>query len=132
MTRFKTPLAVRWAFVAAVLVVSGAARARAAVEFEVTLDPAAARQAVSGRLYVFLSQRPLVEPRDGVNWFAPEPLFGIDVKDFQPGTSRRVNDAADGFPDRLSKLPPGKYRAQALLGHNPDSIEPKPRAGESI
>ena len=92
------------------------------VEFEVTLDPAVAPQAVSGRLYVFLSQRPVQEPRDGPNWFAPEPFFGIDVKDFQPGTARRVNDAADGFPDRLSKLPPGKYRAQALLGHNPDLL----------
>ena len=122
MTRFRMPLAIRCALTAAAFVLAGAAQVRAAVEFEVTLDPAVAQHAVSGRLYVFLSQRPLIEPRDGVNWFAPEPLFGIDVKDFQPGTTRRVHDTADGFPDRLSKLAPGRYRAQALLGHNPDSI----------
>jgi S-formylglutathione hydrolase FrmB len=119
--RLRMPLARSCAFVAAAaLVWVASAAARAAVEFEVTLDPAVAQQAVSGRLYVFLSQRPLQEPRDGPNWFSPEPFFGLDVKDFQPGTARRINDAADGFPDRLSKLPPGKYRAQALLGHNPD------------
>jgi hypothetical protein len=114
-------LAVLWAFAAAI-VLAGAATTRAAIEFDVTLDPAVARQLVSGRLYVFLSPRPVQEPRDGPNWFSPEPFFAVDVKDFQPGTSRRLNDAADGFPERLSKLPPGRYRAQALLGHNPDYI----------
>ena len=121
MIRFRIRLAVQYsAMVAVAIVLSGSAIARAAVEFEVTLDPAVAQQPVSGRLYVFLSQHPFQEPRDGPNWFAPEPFFGIDVKDFQPGTTRRVDDAAAGFPNRLSKLAPGKYRAQALLGHNPD------------
>ncbi len=59
----------------------------------------------------------------GPDWFHPEPFFRVDVKDFRPGTSRRVGDAADGFPERLSKLPPGTYRAQALLAHNLDRIE---------
>lgn len=97
--------------------------ARASVEFEVRLDPAATRQAVSGRLYVFLSQGLFGEPRDGPDWFSPEPFFAIDVKVFQPGTTRRITDAADGFPNRLSKLRPGPYRAQALLAHNPDHSE---------
>ena len=133
MTQLGRTLAAIYRFVAVTAILFAAsAAASAAVEFDVTLDPAVASQAVSGRLYVFLSQRPSHEPRDGPNWFAPEPFFGIDVRDFKPGTSRRVNDAADGFPDRLSKLPPGHYRAQAVLGHNPDSIEPKPSAGESV
>ncbi|HEX3997727.1 MAG TPA: alpha/beta hydrolase [Pirellulales bacterium] len=108
--------------VALVVAMGRAAAARAAVEFDVRLDPATATHAVSGRLYVFLSRRPSGEPRDGPDWFAPEPFFGMDVKDFQPGTDRLLNDAADGFPDRLSKLRPGRYRAQALLGHNPDRL----------
>jgi len=111
-----------WAIAGAAIALAGSATARASVAFEVTLDPAVAPQAVSGRLLVFLSQRPFQEPRDGPNWFAPEPFFGIDVKDFQPGSARRVTDGAAGFPDRLSKLPPGRYHAQALLGHNPDFL----------
>lgn len=109
-----------------------AANTRAAVEFEVTLDPAIAAQAVSGRLYVFLSQRGFREPRDGPNWFSPEPFFGADVKAFQPGDVRRVTDAADGFPDRLSKLPPGHYRAQAVLGHNADRSDQSHAPGNAF
>jgi len=112
-----------WRVACATALMLAATAARASVEFDVTLDPAAAQGAVSGRLFVFLSQRPFHEPRDGPDWFTPEPFFAIDVKDFQPGTARRLTDAADGFPDRLSKLPPGKYLAQALLGHNPDWIK---------
>jgi S-formylglutathione hydrolase FrmB len=100
----------------------------AAVEFQVTLDPQVAQQPVSGRLYVFLTQGP-GDPRQGPNWFSPEPFFRLDVKNFQPGTSRTFDDAAAGFPDKLSKLPPGKYRAQAMLAHDFYSCEPGSGAG---
>lgn len=57
----------------------------------------------------------------GPDWFAPEPFFGLDVADWKPGASCTVDDGADGFPDRLSKLPPGRYRVQAQLHHNLDT-----------
>jgi hypothetical protein len=114
--RIKSRAAIlHFAFVAsACLAVS--AVARAAAEFDVTLDPTAAPNPRSGRLFVFLSRQPTGEPRDGPDWFHPQPFFATDVKDFQPGTTRRVADKADGFPDRLSKLPAGHYRAQAMFG----------------
>jgi pimeloyl-ACP methyl ester carboxylesterase len=93
----------------------------AATQFEVTLDPAAAQQPITGRLYVFVSQRNEGQPMTGPNWFSPEPFFGLEVKDFAPGESRTVDDRADGFPDVLSKLPPGRYRVQAVLDHNLDT-----------
>jgi hypothetical protein len=101
---------------AAVVFLALVAAASAAVKFDVTLDPAAASRPASGRLFVFLSQRPTGEPRDGPDWFHPEPFFAIDVSNFQPGTIRRITDSADGFPDRLSKLPAGHWRAQAIFG----------------
>src|SRR5262249_3808263 len=61
------------------------------------------------------------EPRFGPNWFAPQPFFGLDVRDFAPEQTRQIDDTADGFPDKLSKLPPGRYRMQAVLHHNPDA-----------
>jgi len=93
----------------------------------VTLDRATAerelpehdgRRAVSGRLYVFLSQREVGEPMRGPNWFQPEPFFGVDVQDVTPGAAIVVDDTADGFPAPLSQLPAGKYRVQAILDHD--------------
>ncbi len=98
--------------------------AGAGAEIKVTLDPAARATAVDGRLLVYLSQRMRGEPRQGLNWFQPQPLLGIDVRDWQPGSDRVVDDAADGYPSRLSQLPAGPYRVQALLHQDPDTHDP--------
>ena len=87
-------------------------------QFRVTLDAATSQRPITGRLYVFLSQRPGEEPVQGPNWFSPEPFFAVDVKGFAPGEARVLDDTADGFPDVLSKVPAGRYRAQALLDHD--------------
>ena len=87
-------------------------------EFTVELAAEAADAPITGRLYVFLSQREGNEPRFGPDWFSPEPFYGVDVRDFRSGENRRVDDTADGFPDKPSRLPPGTYRAQALLDHD--------------
>jgi S-formylglutathione hydrolase FrmB len=86
--------------------------------FRVELPAAVADRPITGRLYVFLSQRAGREPRFGPDWFRPEPFAGLDVTDFAPGTSRVIDDSADCFPSKLSELPPGEYRVQALLDHD--------------
>jgi hypothetical protein len=88
--------------------------------FEVRLDERVADRPITGRLLVFLSQRNKEEPRMGPDWFQPEPFFGVDVHDFAPGERRTVDDQADAFPEKLSKLPAGKYRVQAVLDHSLD------------
>ncbi len=95
--------------------------------FSVQLSPEIAEEPVTGRLLVFLTQRSMGEPRMGPNWFRPEPFFAIDVKNVRPGESRTIDDRADAFPEKLSKLPAGSYRIQAVLHHNLDS--PKPGQG---
>lgn len=104
-----------------VLPVLTASKVDAAVTFRVTMPEDAKAAKLPGRLYVMLSQRGEREPRFGPNWFAPEPFFGLDVEAPRPGDSILVDDAAAGFPGKLSKLPPGEYRAQALLATNPDT-----------
>ena len=101
----------------------------AAVTVNVTLDPAAAEQPISGRLFVYCSRQPTGEPRLGPNWFSPEPFFAIEVSNFKPGLTRVVDDRADGFPERLSSLPKGKYRVQALLDQDLDTNHPAYGAG---
>lgn len=88
----------------------------------VTLPQAFSDQPLNGRLYVFVSQSG-GEPRFGPNWFQPEPFFAKDVL-FKPGAQHVIDDTADHFPDRLSKLPPGKYRIQALFDHEFYSASP--------
>jgi len=92
--------------------------------FRVQLDATAAKEPITGRLFVFLSQSARGEPRFGPNWFRPEPFFGRDVAAFQPGTICTIDDDADGFPDELSRLRPGRYRAQAVLHHDFYSASP--------
>jgi len=116
------------------LVLFGLAPSIASAEplgFRVWLDATAAEEPISGRLFVFLSRSARGEPRFGPNWFRPEPFFGRDVAAFEPGTSCTIDDGADGFPDRLSRLPPGRYRAQAVLHHSFYSASPGRGEGNS-
>jgi pimeloyl-ACP methyl ester carboxylesterase len=123
--------------VATIVGISPAHGATAAPSFEVTFSPKVATQPLNGRLFVFLqpvdpqnhAADSAPEPRLGPNWFAPDPFFGLDVHDFAPGKSHLIDDAAESFPDKLSHLSPGRYRAQALLDFNPDAQQPGKGAG---
>lgn len=86
-------------------------------EFQVRLGPVVGDKAYTGRVSVFLTQGQR-EPRFGPNWFRPEPFFATDVTDVQAGQVVRIDDRADGFPDVLSALKPGRYNLQAVLDHD--------------
>ena len=103
------------------------ARAAEPFGFAITLDRQSAervlperagRRAVTGRVFVFLSQRGSGEPMRGPSWFQPEPFFARDVRDLAPGGAVVIDQSADGFPTALNRLPAGKYRVQAVLDHD--------------
>lgn len=96
-------------------------------EFKVQLAESVAKTPITGRLYLFFSQRGNGPPMNGPNWFSPEPFYGKEVTGLAPGATAIVDDSADGFPDVISKLKPGKYRVQALLDH--DIYYPEPANG---
>ncbi len=87
-------------------------------QFRVTLDPASGQRVLSGRLFVFLTQREGREPMSGPDWFHPEPFAGLDVQAIRPGESCEIDDGAEKyhFPP-----PPGRYFVQAVLHQNLDS-----------
>jgi hypothetical protein len=93
------------------------------LRFRVRLDPSVADRPITGRLYVFLSQRS-TQPRFGPDWFRPEPFFGDDVERFEPGGTRQIDSGSDGFPAPLSNLRPDEYRLQAVLDHSFDVPQP--------
>src|SRR3569832_1335062 len=114
-------LLIRWRAIFLVSLLAPLAQAEDAIQFAITLDRAIAeqtlppqdgRRAVSGRLYVFFSQRG-GQPISGPNWFKPEPFAGADVRDVQPGDTRKIDASAAAFPDSLARLPAGRYRVQA-------------------
>ncbi len=97
-----------------------AATALAANAFEVQLPAGLRDGPQDGRLLLIFApadQAPTREPRFLVNWDGDAiPFFGLDVEGWRPGSSRKVDAAAFGFPVRsLADLPPGDYRVQAFL-----------------
>jgi hypothetical protein len=88
-----------------------------AVTVEVTFPESMSADALDGRLILVLSQRDDGEPRTHVtDGIGAQPVFGIDVEGWEPGEVATFSDTVFGFPvARLGELPPGTYRAQALL-----------------
>jgi hypothetical protein len=91
-----------------------------AVTFDVSFDATTRSEPASGRVTVFLVKEDSaigknVEPAGEYFFGDPQPIYGVDVKDLAPGTAAHVDDSATSFPVKLSALPPGKYRGQAVL-----------------
>ncbi len=77
---------------------------------------------LSARVYVLLARdRSGVEPREGPDWFRPEPFFAVAVEDWEPNQPVRIAASADGFPGRLDELKPGRYAVQAVVRLNRDT-----------
>jgi S-formylglutathione hydrolase FrmB len=103
------------------LVAFGGVRSPAFAEglrFEIKLAESATNKPITGRLFVFTSVHAQAIPMQSLDWFHPQPFFAIDVKEFAPGETRVLDDSADGFPGKLSTIPAGNYRIQAILDHD--------------
>jgi hypothetical protein len=110
-------------FLAALGMVAGlllaAAAGRAATTFSVSFASDIRKDPATGRLVVWVSRGalglPLSAPGDEIDEQDPQPIFGMDIANLRPGDVATVDDRADGFPAKLSQLPAGWYRAQAVL-----------------
>ncbi|MEL7045122.1 MAG: alpha/beta hydrolase-fold protein [Pseudomonadota bacterium] len=73
-------------------------------------------EALDGRLLLFISNNDAAEPRFQVsNGPGTQLVFGVDVNGWQ-GEAVTIDASAAGYPLRsLAEIPPGRYRAQALL-----------------
>ncbi|MGE4001919.1 MAG: hypothetical protein AB7I48_17055, partial [Planctomycetaceae bacterium] len=59
------------------------AKAAWAAEFRVTFSRSVRERPFTGRVYLFFS-RDAPEPRQGPDWFHPDPFLSLDVSDWQP------------------------------------------------
>ena len=85
------------------------------IAVDVTFPQERSAEPLDGRLILILSQAAEGEPRlqvtDGTG---AQPVFGIDVEGWAPGSPATFTDTVFGYPvKRLGDLPPGTYRAQA-------------------
>jgi len=91
----------------------------ASLQFEVTFEPKVSDRPFTGRVYVALTRGEHLMPAKAVDWIEADPFFARDVRGWKPGES--LVFAADNclaYPCSLAELPPGTYRAQAVLGLN--------------
>lgn len=86
-------------------------------QIQVTLPAELSDKPLDGRLLVMISPNAKVEPRFNISdGPSTGQVFGMDVENWEPGTSIQVDGRAIGYPlANLKELPSGKYQVQALL-----------------
>jgi hypothetical protein len=87
------------------------------LKFEISFPGTAHAGPITGRVFVYLTQKENPEPRlqDG-SWGDTPPFFGADVSQLQPGQAAVVDEKTLGYPvSSLREVPAGDYFVQALL-----------------
>ena len=90
-------------------------------QFQVTFAKSLRADPFTGRVVLYFSNtRP--QPRERLNWFNPEVLVGIDVKDWKPSEPLLVDlNKADGlltYPKSMEKVDLAGWRVQAVARFN--------------
>lgn len=88
-----------------------------AQSFDVMLPSSMSDKPLDGRLLLMLSKSTTGEPRFQISDDEKtQQVFGIDVDQWQPGTKKRIDIKAFGYPvETLKKIENGTYRVQVLL-----------------
>jgi hypothetical protein len=84
---------------------------------DIAIDPAHSTGAITGRVFAFFSKTTDREPRLLAGSYGNSaPFFGLDVEEWTPGTTARIDANVLGYPyESLSQVPAGEYYVQALL-----------------
>jgi Putative esterase len=120
-TRKRSSMAFALALSATLLAVAtAAAESRVAtppLKFEVSFPASVHSKAITGRVYVMVSDQEDPEPRFQVGWWGSHPpFFGMDIKKLKPGRPAVIDESTIGYPTRsLKDLPAGDYYVQALV-----------------
>lgn len=85
--------------------------------FRINIQSSLNQPVLDGRLLLMLSNNNTEEPRFQVNdESTTQMVFGMDIENWQPGTSQLVDVHAFGYPiERLKDVPAGDYYVQVLM-----------------
>jgi hypothetical protein len=83
----------------------------------IKLPDSLSKKSLDGRLLLIFSKNFSGEPRFQVNDNpSTQQIFGVDVENWQPGTSKMISTNAFGYPiEKISGIPAGDYNVQAVL-----------------
>lgn len=112
---------VLWPLLLLAILVSPAAAA--GFQFKVRFSEAVRKQPYSGRVYLFFTNRPNVEPRRSLDWFRPEPIVALDLADWKPNEPLSIDSSAGDklltVPRKFDELDLFGSRVQAVARFNP-------------
>jgi hypothetical protein len=89
----------------------------AKLRFELSFPASVHSEAITGRVFVMITESDRREPRlQAGSWSESCPFFGINVENLSPGQTVVIDEAVLGYPPRcLRDIPKGKYLVQALV-----------------
>ncbi len=88
---------------------------RSGLRFEISFPKSVNAAPLTGRMFLAIARTDTIEPRLRVGRYGVQ-LFGVDFEQLQPGSAVTIDETTLGYPiERLSELPPGDYRIQAVL-----------------
>ena len=96
------------------LFLAAACMAGEPLDVQLTYPATKEMPAFTGRVFVVVSKKPIGDRPFSQGWFAPEPFFAEDVKDWKPDVPHAFRPSA-AFPQPWSKLPAGTYYVQAIV-----------------
>lgn len=113
-----------WVSIAILVYVSLAASLAPAADwkFRIRMTPAVRQEPFTGRVYLFFNARNAAEPREGPDWFHPEPFVALDVESWNPAEPLSISPATPrllSFPQPLADLDLKTARVQAVVRLNP-------------
>ncbi|HDZ27444.1 hypothetical protein LCGC14_0885830 [marine sediment metagenome] len=92
------------------------------LRFEISFPESLSGEPITGRMFVMITRNADREPRFQVGAYTNRPgannapLFGVDVKQLEPGESVVIDENTLGYPPHsLRDIPAGDYYVQALL-----------------
>jgi S-formylglutathione hydrolase FrmB len=94
----------------------------APLEFHLTYAGGITAEPFTGRVYVMLFKSDIKEFRGGINWFDPEPVFAVDVKNWKVGEVLVVGKDAIAYPHSLDKLVKNTYSIEAVMDFDRGSM----------
>jgi hypothetical protein len=101
----------------AALCFSLSVNASSQARFSISYPASVHADAITGRVFVFISHDSTPEPRlNGHPFGRGTPLFGTDVSGWKAGDTATIGDTTLGWPFKsLKDLPAGDYYVQALV-----------------
>src|SRR5262249_8763888 len=92
-----------------------------ALEFHITYDRKIGTESFTGRVYVILDSENAEDLPEEIDWFKPQPLLAVDVKNWKPGDRVVVGKDALAHPP-FEKIPAKSYTIHAVMDFDRGSM----------